>query len=163
MSAMSSTVIERVGDPLREEEEAGASSQSELQATSFVRLEMPRPRVHGKFLFVADQKFWIRGVTYGSFKPDKAGHQFPAKDIVERDFRAIADAGLNSVRIYTAPPLWLMDVAAACGLRVMIGLCWEQHVAFFDDLLGWRSPHSPVTCARLSGVWLATRPYYVMR
>jgi GT2 family glycosyltransferase len=97
---------------------------------------MPRPRVHGKFLFVADQKFWIRGVTYGTFKPNEEGDQFPAQEVVERDFRAIADAGLNSVRVYTRPPLWLMDVAAACGLRVMIGLWWEQYIAFLDDPAG---------------------------
>src|SRR5262249_12877383 len=58
---------------------------------------------------------------------------FPAKDVVERDFRAIADAGMNSVRVYTPPPLWVMDMAAACGLRVMIGLWWEQYTAFLDD------------------------------
>ena len=94
---------------------------------------MPRPRVHGKFLYVADEKFWIRGVTYGTFRPDSSGKQFPPKEVVERDFRAIADAGLNAVRVYAAPPPWLMDVAAAYDLRVMIGLPWEQHITFLDD------------------------------
>ena len=28
---------------------------------------------------------------------------------------------------------WLLDLAAAHGLRVMIGLPWEQHIAFLDD------------------------------
>src|SRR5262245_29462535 len=99
------------------------------------RCEMQRPRVHGKFLFVADKHFWIRGVTYGTFRPDPAGPQFPPRDVVERDFRAIAAAGLNAVRVYTAPPRWLMDTVAVCGLRVMIGLSWEQHVAFLDDYM----------------------------
>jgi len=92
-----------------------------------------RPRVHGKFLFVGDQHFWIRGVTYGTFRPDHLGVQFPAKGTVEHDFQAIADAGLNSVRIYTTPPRWLLDLAAASGLRVMVGLPWEQHIAFLSD------------------------------
>lgn len=92
-----------------------------------------RPRVHGKFLYIGDQHFWVRGVTYGTFRPDDLGFQFPTKDTVEHDFRAIADAGLNSVRVYTTPPRWLLDVAAACGLRIMIGLPWEQHIAFLDD------------------------------
>src|SRR5262245_33394457 len=64
------------------------------------RGEMRRPCVRGKFLFVDDEHFWIRGVTYGTFKPDAAGLQFPEKDIVERDFGAMADAGLNAVRVY---------------------------------------------------------------
>ena len=94
---------------------------------------MPRPRAHGKFLFVGDEKLWIRGVTYGTFKADATGLPFPAPDVVERDFVAMAEAGLNSVRVYTPPPLWLMDLAADCGLRVMVGLPWEQHVAFLDS------------------------------
>src|SRR5262249_16868588 len=31
------------------------------------------------------------------------------------------------------PPRWLMDVAMANGLRVMVGLPWEQHITFLDD------------------------------
>jgi O-antigen biosynthesis protein len=94
---------------------------------------MRRPRVHGKFLYIGHEHFWIRGVTYGTFRPDPAGLQFPTKDVVERDFRAMAEAGLNSVRVYTIPPRWLLDEAARCSLRVMIGLPWEQHIAFLDD------------------------------
>src|SRR5262249_607892 len=78
---------------------------------------------------------------------------FPAKDVVERDFRAIADAGMNSVRVYTPPPLWLMDVAAACGLRVMIGLWWEQYSAFLDDQAGAKGIFRELrkTVSRLAG------------
>jgi GT2 family glycosyltransferase len=94
---------------------------------------MLRPRVHGKFLFVGDQKFWIRGVSYGTFKPDHFGAQFPAQDVVDRDFEAIAAAGFNAIRVYTLPPLRLMDAAAAFDLRVMIGLPWNQYVTFLED------------------------------
>ena len=96
-------------------------------------VHMRRPEVRGKFLFVGEEKFWIRGVTYGTFRPDASGVQFPPPDVVARDFRAIADAGLNAIRVYTTPPLWLMHAAAACGLRVMIGLPWEQHITFLDE------------------------------
>src|SRR5262245_3966555 len=41
--------------------------------------EMQRPRVQGKFLYVAGEHLWIRGVTYGTFRPDPAGVQFPPK------------------------------------------------------------------------------------
>jgi GT2 family glycosyltransferase len=104
-------------------------NQGELRDFTLMR----RPRVHGKFLYIGHEHFWIRGVTYGTFRPDPTGLQFPTKDVVERDFRAIADAGFNSVRVYTTPPSWLLDEAARCGLRVMIGLPWEQHIAFLDD------------------------------
>src|SRR5215469_13140076 len=76
--------------------------------------QMRRPRVHGKFLYIGRDHFWIRGVTYGTFRPDPTGLQFPTKDLVKRDFRAIAEAGLNSIRVYTTPPRWLLDEAARC-------------------------------------------------
>ena len=32
-----------------------------------------RPTVRGKFLFVGEEKFFVRGVTYGTFRPDANG------------------------------------------------------------------------------------------
>ena len=43
------------------------------------------------------------------------------------------EAGANALRTYVPPPLWLLDLAQRCGLNVMVGLAWEQHVAFLDD------------------------------
>jgi GT2 family glycosyltransferase len=104
-----------------------------LRAEAVQEALLERPKVRGKFLFLGEQKFWIRGVTYGTFRPDENGTQFPAPEIVERDFIAMRTAGLNAVRLYTVPPRWLLDLAAAHGLRLMIGLPWEQHIAFLDD------------------------------
>lgn len=93
----------------------------------------PRITARGNFLWAGDEKFWVRGVTYGTFRPDAQGSQFPARDSVERDFAQMAENGVNAVRTYTVPPRWLLDVAAAHGLRVMVGLPWEQHITFLDD------------------------------
>src|SRR6266545_3919819 len=41
--------------------------------------------------------------------------------------------GINAVRTYTVPPLWLLDIAKWNGLYVMVGLPWEQHIAFLDS------------------------------
>jgi GT2 family glycosyltransferase len=101
-------------------------------------LSFERPQVRGKFLFVGSEKLWIRGVTYGTFRPDWKGVQFPPRDVVERDFSAISRARLNAVRVYTPPPLWLLDLAAFHKLRIMVGLPWEQHIAFLDDRIAGR-------------------------
>jgi glycosyltransferase involved in cell wall biosynthesis len=37
------------------------------------------------------------------------------------------------VRIYTAPPRYLLDEAERQGLRLIIGLAWTQHICFLDD------------------------------
>ena len=92
-----------------------------------------RPKVAGKFIFVGNEKFWVRGVTYGTFRPDAAGNEFADPKIVERDFTQIAANGLNSLRTYTVPPRWFLDAAQQHGLRVMVGIPWEQHIAFLDD------------------------------
>jgi glycosyltransferase involved in cell wall biosynthesis len=92
-----------------------------------------RPIVRGKFIFVGKEKFWIKGVTYGTFRPSESDEQFPTQEVVARDFEAIAKNGINTIRTYTPPPRWLLDVAQQHGLHVMVGLAWEQHVAFLDD------------------------------
>ena len=93
----------------------------------------PRPEVRGKFLFRGDEKLYVRGATYGTFRPDAQGSQFPDPLTVERDFALMALHGINAVRTYTVPPRWLLDVAEERGLLVMVGLPWEQHIAFLDD------------------------------
>ena len=87
----------------------------------------------GKLFSREGRPFHLRGVTYGTFAPDANGDQFPPPERVESDFRAIAANGFNTVRLYTAPPVWVADLAAAYGLELLIGLTWEQHVAFLAD------------------------------
>src|SRR6266487_1260965 len=92
-----------------------------------------RPRVQGKFIFAGNEKVYVRGVTYGTFCPDEDGNERHAPEVVERDFAQMAANGLNAIRTYTVPPRWLLDVAQRHNLRVMVGLPWEQHVAFLDN------------------------------
>jgi glycosyltransferase involved in cell wall biosynthesis len=91
-----------------------------------------RPAVRGKYLSIGEKKFYIRGVTYGTFRPDAQGFPFPSQEMVEHDFSRMAIAGINALRVYTPPPLWLLDLAWKYGLYVMVGLPWEQHIAFLD-------------------------------
>src|SRR5439155_4791646 len=91
-----------------------------------------RPRVQGKFIFVGGEKLYVRGVTYGTFRPNEQGEEFPAPEVVEGDFAQMAANGVNAVRTYTPPPLWLLDAAHRQGLRIMAGLPVERSVAFLD-------------------------------
>ncbi len=89
--------------------------------------------VRGKFFFTGDQKFFVKGVTYGPFVAGSHGKQFPECDVVVRDFRLMAEMGATVVRVFTPPPVWLLDRAAEAGLRVLVGIPWSQHVTFLDD------------------------------
>jgi len=79
-----------------------------------------RPSVRGKFLYVGDRKYWVKGVTYGTFRPDANGRAFPDSARIELDFAQMAREGMNAVRVYTAPPRALLDVALRYGLKVMV-------------------------------------------
>jgi glycosyltransferase involved in cell wall biosynthesis len=92
-----------------------------------------RPTAQGKFLFAGEEKLYLRGVTYGTFRPGVDGSDYPHPARVDADFRLMAANGVNSVRTYSVPPRHLLDAAARHGLRAMIGLPWEQHVAFLGD------------------------------
>jgi len=109
-----------------------------VQAETDVRREPRAPSTarvatEGKFLRVGDERFLVKGVTYGTFAPDAHGYQFPSLPQIVADFRQMAALGVNTVRTYTPPRRDLLDAAASEGLRVMVGLPWSQHVAFLDD------------------------------
>jgi GT2 family glycosyltransferase len=87
-----------------------------------------RPSAGGKFLWVGEEKLYVRGVTYGTFRPDGDGVPYPAREVVEEDFAQMAANGANCVRTYTLPPPWLLDLAGQAGLYVMVGLWGEQYV-----------------------------------
>ena len=57
-----------------------------------------RPSAPGKFLYVGDTKLWVRGVTYGTFRPTAGGILYLPPTMVRRDFAQIAAAGFNAVR-----------------------------------------------------------------
>src|SRR2546427_707282 len=93
-----------------------------------------RPRARGKFIFTGDEKFYVRGVSYGAFHPDASGGEYHDLDVIERDFAQMAANGINTVRIpHTTPPRSLLDVAQRHGLRVMAGLSAEQYLGFLID------------------------------
>ena len=99
--------------------------------------KIQRPHTRGKFLFVGNDKFWVRGVTYGAFKPGPAGGEYENIEVLDRDFALMAANGLNAVRIpHTTPRRELLDIAQKHGLRVMVGLSAEQYAGYLIDRRG---------------------------
>ena len=90
-------------------------------------------RVQGKFFFAGATKFFVKGATYGPFAPGSHGAQFPERETVVRDFALMAELGANTLRVFTVPPLWLLDLAHEAGLKVLAGIPWSQHVTFLDS------------------------------
>src|SRR5438046_2476041 len=92
-----------------------------------------RPTVRGKFLFLGGEKFWVRGISYGTFYMDENRQERLVPDPVGKDFSEMAARGVNVMGSATSPPPWPLDTAVKHGLRVMIGLNWGEHMAFLDE------------------------------
>ncbi len=108
-------------------------SQNAASIASLFKSSSSRPRIEGKFLYLGSKKLWIRGVTYGTFRPNTHGNEYHDPQLVEHDLAQISRNGMNAIRTYTVPPRWLLDAAQRHGLFVMVGLPWEQHITFLDD------------------------------
>ena len=83
------------------------------------------PRVDGKFLRVEGERFYVRGVTYGTFAETELG-LFPGLKRVEEDFAVMAAVGINTVRTYTVPGPEILDLAEETGLKLLMGVWWDD-------------------------------------
>lgn len=110
----------------------GAAASPRPEKPPAETLPTARPEVRGKFFYRGAEKVFLRGVTYGTFAPNSDGNGYPDPETVNRDFEQMSANGINALRTYTLPPRRLLDAAARNGLLVMVGLAWEQHVAFLD-------------------------------
>jgi len=101
--------------------------------TARPRGSFTRPEVRGKFLYLGEEKFFVRGVTYGAFAPNSSGEQFPEPEDVAKDFSLMRAAGINAFLTYTVPPVWLLDQAQEHGLRGIIVTPWMGYVCFLEE------------------------------
>ncbi|MGH3089713.1 MAG: glycosyltransferase [Rubrobacteraceae bacterium] len=79
----------------------------------------------GKFLSFDGKRFPVRGVTYGTFAEGEFG-LFPERERIRRDFAAMAEAGVNTVRVYTVPEPEVLDFAEEASLKLLMGMWWED-------------------------------------
>jgi len=90
-------------------------------------------RVQAKFFFEGEKKFFVKGVTYGPFAPDKEGHHFGTPEKARADLAMMRETGINLVRIYYVPPRWFLDACAEHGIRCLISIPWAEHVEFLNQ------------------------------
>ena len=89
-----------------------------------------RVRAVAKFFFEGDRKFFVKGVTYGPFRPDAEGHYLGTPQQLERDLKLMGELGVNLLRIYHTPPRWFLDRCADANMRVLITVPWSKHIEF---------------------------------
>ncbi|NNL67884.1 MAG: glycosyltransferase [Myxococcales bacterium] len=111
---------------------------------------MERVRSRGMFFFEGESKFWLRGVSYGPFRPRAGGEPLPDEAQLERDFALLRTLGANTVRLYHVPPPSLVERAERAGLRLLVGVPWAQHVRFLDGEASRREIRTAVRRAALA-------------
>ena len=96
---------------------------------------LPQVRVDGKFFRAGDEKFHVKGVTYGPFAPHdgRGGPPFASPARTATDFALLRELGANLLRVYHVPPRWLLDLAAQHGLRLLIDIPWTKNRCFLDS------------------------------
>ena len=101
--------------------------QSNLSST------FSRAQARGKFLHLDEGKFFVRGVAYGSFPPNREGYEFPETADVRKDFALMREAGINAILTYTVPPVSLLDQAMHHQLRVIATIPWMEYGCFLEQ------------------------------
>jgi glycosyltransferase involved in cell wall biosynthesis/exo-beta-1,3-glucanase (GH17 family) len=92
-----------------------------------------RVRRDGKFFRLGQSKFYVKGVTYGPFEPNRDGDVFPNPEQAQADFEQMIELGANCVRIYHVPPKWFLNLAAKMGLRIFLDVAWPKNLSFVDN------------------------------
>ena len=92
-----------------------------------------RVRRDGKFFRLGSEKFYVKGVTYGPFKPNANGEALPEPQQVRLDFAQMLELGANSVRVYHVPPAWFLDLAQEMGLKIFLDVAWAKNLTFVGD------------------------------
>jgi glycosyltransferase involved in cell wall biosynthesis len=88
---------------------------------------MTKPfQTDGKFLRRGNERFLVRGVTYGTFASRADSTLFPSRERIKSDFVSMSEAGFNTVRTYTEPPDDLLDLASDWGLALLAGVHWND-------------------------------------
>ncbi|HDR91447.1 MAG TPA: glycosyltransferase, partial [candidate division Zixibacteria bacterium] len=87
----------------------------------------------GFHFYRKDQKWLVRGGTYGPFRPSAEGDCYPESSQLKRDFEAMASAGFNTVRLYTMPSQRVVETAARHGLRLLIDIPWPKHLDVYGN------------------------------
>ena len=87
----------------------------------------------GKFFRLGEEKFYVKGVTYGPFAPNSEGLFLPSAEQVRKDFEQLRKLGANCLRIYHLPPKWFLDLAQKMDLRIFLDVCWPKNLNFVGD------------------------------
>ncbi|MBN1517760.1 glycosyltransferase [Candidatus Sumerlaeota bacterium] len=87
----------------------------------------------GHHFYQDGQKWLVKGVTYGPFRPNKNQQPYPEIKRLEEDFAAIVRMGANAIRLYTVPDEQVAEAAMRHGLMLLVDIPWPKHLDVYGD------------------------------
>jgi len=87
----------------------------------------------GFHFYAGEEKFLIRGIAYGPFRPNEKGVPYPTGARLHQDLQAIVNTGANVIRLYAPPDDELVHAAHEHGLRLLIDIPWPTHIDVYHD------------------------------
>ncbi len=115
----------------------------------------PRVRIDGRLFRVGVTDWYLKGFTYGPFRPNRNGEHLPERVHMLEDFALLRDLGCNAIRLYHRPKPALLDDALEHNLRVLIDVPWEKHRCFFED---WDAQENAIKEVRKTARELGRHP-----
>jgi glycosyltransferase involved in cell wall biosynthesis len=93
--------------------------------------DWPSLEARGFHFYRGGEKWLVKGVTYGPFRPDDNGDPYPAIPQMKADFDRMKEAGINTLRLYTPAPDVLAALAQERGLYLLIDIPWPRHLEVY--------------------------------
>jgi O-antigen biosynthesis protein len=112
-------------------------------------------RVSGKLFRAGEQDWYLKGFTYGPFRPNVENQHVPEPDQLRADLGDMQRLGCTAIRLYHPPTIDFLDLALQHDIRVMIDVPWEKHRCFFED---WSSQQDAIDRVRHTAQALGRHP-----
>jgi hypothetical protein len=106
--------------------------------------------VDGKLFRQNDDRFYVKGFSYGPFAPNSTGEPLPERAQLRADLAMMQSLGGNTLRLYSEPSPQVLDDLHEFGIHAIVDIPWEKHRCFFEDWSAREAARESVTRAATS-------------
>jgi glycosyltransferase involved in cell wall biosynthesis len=106
--------------------------------------------VDGKLFRQNDDRFYVKGFSYGPFAPNSTGEPLPERAQLRADLAIMQSLGGNTLRLYSEPSPQVLDDLHEFGIHAIVDIPWEKHRCFFEDWSAREAARESVTRAATS-------------
>lgn len=91
----------------------------------------------GKRIYIGGKLFYVKGVAYGIEYPKCRGgmqdYEKIGREVFEKDFKMMKEAGINTIRTYEPLNIRLLDLAKEYGIKVIENIAYPCNTTDFSS------------------------------